>query len=110
MAKYKVTNNFRDIHTNDLYKENDEIELTEERAAEVNENLKDKGNFIELIETPQDPDGEQFDREAAKERLKELNVDFKGNASNDTLKQLLEENDNQEDAGQEDNEQVEDGK
>lgn len=33
----------------------------------------------------------EFDREAAKTTLIELGIDFKGNASNDTLKQLLED-------------------
>lgn len=91
MAKYKVLETFRDIHTEEVYKKDKVIELTEERAAEVNENLKDKGDFIELIETPED----KFDREAAKKRLIELGVEFKGNASNEALKQLLEENENQ---------------
>lgn len=40
---------------------------------------------------------EPFDREAAKERLEELGVDFKGNASNEALKQLLNEHDKQDD-------------
>lgn len=53
-------------------------------------------------------DGEApFDRNAAKARLKELNVEFSGNAKNEVLKQLLEEaeakaaegNDEQEDGG-----------
>lgn len=91
MAKYKVLQSFRDIHTKEVYKKDSEIELSDERAAEVNENLKEKGRFIELIETPEEPEGDKFDREAAKERLKELGIEFKGNASNETLKQLLEE-------------------
>ncbi|WP_339147641.1 MULTISPECIES: hypothetical protein [unclassified Sutcliffiella] len=86
MAKYKVLNTFRDIHTKEVYKQNAEIELSEERADEVEHNLKEKGKFIELIEEKQ-----EFDREVAKERLTELGVEFKGNASNETLKQLLED-------------------
>lgn len=34
--------------------------------------------------------GQAFDREEAKEKLKERGVEFKGNASNETLKELLE--------------------
>ncbi|MCJ8008907.1 hypothetical protein ACFFF5_21060 [Lederbergia wuyishanensis] len=94
MAKYKVLRAFRDIHTNDVYKQNSVIELTDERAAEVNENLKEKGTFIELI--VEEPKGDEFDREAAKEKLKELGVEFKGNASNETLKQLLDEHEGDE--------------
>lgn len=93
MAKYRVLKTFKDIHTKELYEEGMEIELTEDRAVEVNENLKARGVFIELIEIPKEPEGpEEFDREAAKERLTELGVEFKGNAKNETLKQLLEEN------------------
>ena len=33
----------------------------------------------------------EFDREAAKEKLTELGVEFKGNVSNETLKKLLED-------------------
>lgn len=85
MAKYKVLKEFRDVHTKEVYAQDSEVELTEERAAEVNENLK---GFIEVIEEKEDA----FDREATKEKLTELGVEFKGNASNETLKQLLEEN------------------
>ncbi|GAE32442.1 hypothetical protein [Halalkalibacter hemicellulosilyticus] len=88
MAKYKVLKQFRDIHTKVAYEVDTEIEITEERAAEVHENLKKKGTFIELVASPKDAD---FDREAAKEKLTALGVEFKGNASNDTLKKLLEE-------------------
>lgn len=34
---------------------------------------------------------EPFDREAAKAKLKELGVEFNGNAKNETLKQLLDD-------------------
>lgn len=89
MAKYKVLKKFRDTHTKEVYAENAEVEFTEERAAEVGENLK---GFIEIVEEEEEEKEVEFDREATKERLTELGVDFKGNASNDTLKQLLEEN------------------
>lgn len=100
MTKYKVLKNFRDIHSKKVYEADSEIELTEERAAEINENLKDKGVFIELI-----PKEEPFDREAAKEKLKELGVEFSGNAKNETLQKLLEENEETEEQ-----KEVEEGK
>lgn len=90
MEKYKILQRFRDIHTDEVYVPDSEVEFNEERAAEINENLK---GFTERIETEQDEEGgEAFDRESAKERLKELGVEFNGNAKNETLKQLLEEN------------------
>ncbi|MFA1820558.1 hypothetical protein ACDX78_10305 [Virgibacillus oceani] len=101
MPKYKVLKGFRDTHTKKIYVKNNEIELSEERANEVKNNLKGKGDFIELIPT-EEPAEEKFDREAAKEKLTELDVDFKGNASNETLQQLLEESEQQ-------NEKVEEG-
>lgn len=94
MAKYKVLKDFRDIRNKTVYEADSEIELTEERAAEVNENLKDKGTFIKLVETPEaqkDTEEDKFDREAAKERLKELGVEFSENAKNATLKKLLDD-------------------
>lgn len=83
MPKFKVLDKFRDIHTKEVYIADQEIELSEERAEEVDFNLSSKGVFIERIQ-------DEFDREAAKEKLKELGIDFKGNSSNETLKQLLE--------------------
>lgn len=97
MNKYKVLRTFRDIRTKELYKKDSVIELSEERAAEIHENLKEKGVFIELV--PAKEENEQFDREAAKEKLTELGVEFKGNASNETLQKLLDENKEVEEEG-----------
>lgn len=51
-------------------------------------------------------DGDNFDRNAAKARLKELGVQFNGNAKNEVLKQLLEE---AEEKAAEDNDGEEEG-
>lgn len=39
MAKFKVEKTFRDIHTDDIYEANTEIEMTVKRASEVEKNL-----------------------------------------------------------------------
>ena len=41
MVKYKVLKTFKDIHTNEKYKKNAEIEMTIKRAEEVEKNLDD---------------------------------------------------------------------
>lgn len=41
MAKYQVLKTFRDIHTKEVYKPNNEIEVTVKRADEVVKNLDD---------------------------------------------------------------------
>ena len=87
MDKYKVLKPFRDVYTKEFYKVDEVIELSESRANEAFENLKKfDGEYLELI-----PEEKEFNREDAMNRLRELGVEFKGNASNDTLKQLLEE-------------------
>lgn len=66
----------------DLVVENEKfIKEREELEAQIIE-LKSK-----IVETPK-----EFNRQEAIETLKEKNVEFKGNASNDELKKLLEEN------------------
>ena len=55
MAKFKVLKNFRDIHTNEIHKENTEIEMTVKRAKEVEKNLDD--SFLERIEEEKEPEG-----------------------------------------------------
>lgn len=54
-----------------------------------NDELKAKIAELEKVET--DWDEPSFDREAAKAELTRLGIEFKGNASNDTLKKLLED-------------------
>lgn len=56
----------------------DELEIAKEKITLLQEKL------IEL--TPN-----EFDREAAKAKLTELGVEFKGNVSNDNLKKLLDD-------------------
>ncbi|MBO0961447.1 hypothetical protein J1P26_17210 [Neobacillus sp. MM2021_6] len=48
MAKFKVLKAFRDIHTNEIYKANSEIEMTVKRANEVEKNLD--SSFLIRIE------------------------------------------------------------
>lgn len=55
MAKFKVLKNFRDIHTNEIHKENTEIEMTVKRAKEVEKNLD--GSFLERIEETEETEG-----------------------------------------------------
>ncbi len=84
MKRYKVLKTFRDKHTKEVYEAGKSIELSDERAEEIVTNLSALGVFIEKQE-------EEFNREKAKETLKELGVEFKGNASNETLMSLLAE-------------------
>jgi hypothetical protein len=48
MAKYTVLKTFKDIHTNEKYKKNTEIEMTIKRAGEVEKNLND--SFLMRVE------------------------------------------------------------
>jgi len=51
MAKYKVLQRFRNLETNELYEEGQEIELTVKRADEAIANLeKWDGSFLERID------------------------------------------------------------
>lgn len=51
MAKYKVTNEFRDVHTKELYTAGTEIEMTVKRAGEAEKNLAKYGKvFLERVE------------------------------------------------------------
>lgn len=52
MVKYKVKKSFRDIHTNEVYKANHEIEMTVKRAEEVEKNLDD--SFLVRVEEKQE--------------------------------------------------------
>lgn len=52
MAKYKVLKTFRDIHTNEIYEPNSEIELTVKRANEVEKNLD--SSFLVRIDEKDD--------------------------------------------------------
>lgn len=48
MAKFKVLKTFRDIHTQEVYAEETEIDMTVKRAKEVEKNLD--GSFLDRIE------------------------------------------------------------
>lgn len=48
MAKFKVLKTFRDIHTQEVYTEDTEIDMTVKRAKEVEKNLG--GSFLDRIE------------------------------------------------------------
>lgn len=50
MAKFKVKKTFKDIHTDEVYKPNTEIEMTVKRAEEVEKNLDD--SFLVRVDTP----------------------------------------------------------
>lgn len=65
------------------------IDLEQENLALKKENETLKAKIAEL-ENDTDWNEPSFDRDAAKAELTRLGIDFKGNASNDTLKKLLE--------------------
>lgn len=48
MAKYKVEKVFKDIHTNEVYKVNQVIDMTLKRAKEVESNLD--SSYLSRIE------------------------------------------------------------
>lgn len=48
MVKFKVLKTFRDIHTQEVYAEETEIDMTVKRAKEVEKNLD--GSFLDRIE------------------------------------------------------------
>lgn len=50
MAKFKVNKTFKDVHTKEIYKENDEIEMTVKRSEEVAKNLDD--SYLERLDGP----------------------------------------------------------
>lgn len=52
MAKYKVVKVFKDVHTKDTYKLDQEVDLTKERFEEIEKNLEASGGgFLVPIET-----------------------------------------------------------
>lgn len=51
MAKYKVLQRFKNLETNEVYEEGQEVELTVKRADEATSNLeKWDGSFLERID------------------------------------------------------------
>lgn len=54
MAKYKVLQRFRDVKTDEIYRQGQEIEMTVKRADEAIRNLKKwDGEFLERIDEKQ---------------------------------------------------------
>ncbi|MGG5338561.1 hypothetical protein IGJ48_001255 [Enterococcus pernyi] len=52
MAKYKVAKVFKDVHTKETYKLDQEVDLTKERFEEIEKNLEASGGgFLVPIET-----------------------------------------------------------
>lgn len=52
MAKYKVVKVFKDVHTKETYKLDQEVDLTKERVEEIEKNLEASGGgFLVPIET-----------------------------------------------------------
>lgn len=59
MAEYKVLQEFRDIHTKEIYKPNQAIDMTVKRANEAIKNLaKWGGPFLERIDNKEEEDTE----------------------------------------------------
>ncbi|MGG5323831.1 hypothetical protein IGJ83_001210 [Enterococcus pernyi] len=52
MAKYKVVKVFKDVHTKETYKLEQEVDLTKERFEEIEKNLEASGGgFLVPFET-----------------------------------------------------------
>ena len=52
MAKYKVVKVFKDVHTKETYRLDQEVDLTKERFEEIEKNLEASGGgFLVPIET-----------------------------------------------------------
>ncbi len=84
MAQYKVLREFKDIHTKDLYKVDSTIEITKERADEIEANLSRLGGgFIEPVKT-------KLTIDDLKAELDELGVDYKDAKVKADYEKLLE--------------------
>lgn len=72
MAVYKVLKRFRDIETNEIYKKNDEIEMTVKRGDEAIKNLKKyNGDFLERIDNKDSDDEKGADDDKKTEGTEE---------------------------------------
>lgn len=90
MAKYKVLKKFRDTHTKGIYKKDAEIEMTVERADEVEKNLD--GSFLVQIDNDENKtNAEEVEIEAIKAELESLDVSFHPNTGLKKLREKLEE-------------------
>lgn len=84
MAQYKVLKEFKDVYTKDLYKVDSTIEITKERADEIEANLSRLGGgFIELVKT-------KLTIDDLKAELDELGVDYKDAKVKADYEKLLE--------------------
>lgn len=84
MAQYKVLKEFKDVHTKDLYKVDSTIEITKERADEIEANLSRLGGgFIEPVKT-------KLTIDDLKAELDELGVDYKDAKVKADYEKLLE--------------------
>jgi len=84
LAQYKVLREFKDIHTKDLYKVDSTIEITKERADEIEANLSRLGGgFIEPVKT-------KLTIDDLKAELDELGVDYKDAKVKADYEKLLE--------------------
>lgn len=84
MAQYKVLKEFKDIHTKDLYKIDSTIEITKERADEIEANLSRLGGgFIEPVKT-------KLTIDDLKAELDALGVDYKDAKVKADYEKLLE--------------------
>ncbi len=84
MAQYKVLREFKDVHTKDLYKVDSTIDITKERADEIEANLSRLGGgFIEPVKT-------KLTIDDLKAELDELGVDYKDAKVKVDYEKLLE--------------------
>lgn len=84
MAQYKVLREFKDVHTKDLYKVDSTIDITKERADEIEVNLSRLGGgFIEPVKT-------KLTIDDLKAELDELGVDYKDAKVKADYEKLLE--------------------
>lgn len=84
MAQYKVLKTFKDIHTKDLYKVDSTIDVTKERADEIEANLaRLGGGFIEPVKT-------KLTIAELKAELDDLGVDYKDAKVKADYEKLLE--------------------
>lgn len=84
MAQYKVLREFKDVHTKDLYKVDSTIDITKERADEIEANLSRLGGgFIEPVKT-------KLTIDDLKTELDALGVDYKDAKVKADYEKLLE--------------------
>jgi len=84
LAQYKVLKTFKDIHTKDLYKVDSTIDITKERADEIEANLaRLGGGFIE-------PGKTKLTIDDLKAELDALGVDYKDAKIKADYEKLLE--------------------